>query len=609
MKKLLIIIVLLTLVGSSIAQDVYAVGYYSVGNGTNAALYKNGNRLYIAHHPSYYSRASKVTFNSDGDVYWMVNYYNTNGSLHHSEIQKNNEVLSVPDGFQVVDFYCLNDTLYTVCQTSTSNSVKVGAVLKGDDFMPYWQIGDGIQPAYIYDADVDKRTGIPYFCGYIVTEETNLAAVWKENELYSVCQQQYILDSITSSSAHEISVDNGHVFTQGYLSAEVPGAWIDLRVIWKDNEYFVEVGNTEFLESICAFAGDLYYIYSYPHGWTQVVYKNTSHQELLSNFNGDYANNIYATLSNLYVCGKKHTGENNEYKGCVWKNFEVLQQFANCDCILDIAVDERSIDINNEWYYEIQNADGTITYQHLECQTDTVIENKRPKVIVRSNTQYDRDEITEVTHEYVYEEYGVVYWWNKDLQEFTTLYNFAATQGEEWEIKVGTESIVMHVDTVGFYENEGNTYRMLRVSDENGIFSGDIVSGIGHLTSFFPERLMNRNVNFTVDGMRCYWVTGELRYHNGDECDAIYTKMHGVEEMNGNGFAVYPNPANGVLFVETFHGTSPQGNAEYRITNLMGQTLLQGSIDSENQQIDIANLPTGMFFLTIEGETLKFVKQ
>ena len=225
-------------------------------------------------------------------------------------------------------------------------------------------------------------------------------------------------------------------------------------------------------------------------------------------------------------------------------------------------------------------------------------------MIVRSNTQYDKDGHTEVTHEYVYEENGKVYWWNKDLQEFTTLYDFAAVEGEEWEIKVGTESIVMHVDTVGYYENEGNTYRMLRVSDENGIFSGDIVSGIGHLTSFFPERLMNRNVNFTVDGMRCYWVTGELCYHNGDECDAIYTKLHGVEEMNGNGFAVYPNPANSVLYVEVL----PMGQ-KYQITNLMGQTLLQGYITSENQQIDIANLPAGMYFVSVGEHSVKFVVQ
>ena len=263
----------------------------------------------------------------------------------------------------------------------------------------------------------------------------------------------------------------------------------------------------------------------------------------------------------------------------------------------------------SEWYYEIQNADGTITYQHLECQTDTVIENKRPKVIVRSNTHYDHKESTEVTHEYVYEENGKMYWWNKDLQEFTILYNLNAEVGDQWEIKVGTESLIMHVDAVNNYEYEGKNYRMLSVSDPDDLFSGDIVCGIGHLTSFFPEKLMNRGKNFRVDGLRCYWTDDELLYHNGDDdCDAIHSELHGIDEPTvENEFAVYPNPANGVLFVETFHGTSLQRNAEYRITNLMGQTLLQGNIDSENQQIDIANLPIGMYFLTVEGETIKFV--
>ena len=264
----------------------------------------------------------------------------------------------------------------------------------------------------------------------------------------------------------------------------------------------------------------------------------------------------------------------------------------------------------SEWYYEIQNDNGSVTYQHLECQTDTVIENKRPKVIVRSNTQYDRNEITEVTHEYVYEENGKVYWWNKDLQEFTTLYDLNAEVGDEWEIKVGYESIVMYVDSVGYYENEGERYRMLHVSDENGIFSGDIVCGIGHLTSFFPEKLMNRDKDFRVEGLRCYWMGNELVFKIGDEdCDAIYGELHGVEEMNENGFSVYPNPANGVLVVETCHGASLPTNAEYRIANMMGQTLLQGTINCENQRIDINTLPAGMYFLMVEGETMKFVKR
>ncbi len=274
---------------------------------------------------------------------------------------------------------------------------------------------------------------------------------------------------------------------------------------------------------------------------------------------------------------------------------------------------------NSEWYYEIEWDNGDITYQHLECTGDTVMQGKRPKVIVRSNTHYDREEI-EVTHEYIYEENGIVYWWNKDLEAFTTLYNLNANAGDEWEIKVGTESLTMHVDAVEDYEYEGITYRMLTVSDPEDLFSGDIVCGIGHLTSFFPERLMNRDKNYSVEGIRCYWVDGNLIFKIGEEdCDAIYGELHGMEEIGpstGSGtFTVYPNPTNSVLTIQ--HSTLTTSNAShfnipnssFRITNLMGQTLLQGSINAETQQIDIANLPAGMYFINVGEQTAKFVKQ
>ncbi len=279
---------------------------------------------------------------------------------------------------------------------------------------------------------------------------------------------------------------------------------------------------------------------------------------------------------------------------------------------------QTSMDISGmegaEWYYEILNDDGSTTYQHLECVGDTLIERagKRPKVIVRSNTHYNRDTITEVTHEYVYEENGKVYWWNKDLQEFTTLYDLTANTGDEWEIKVGNESLIMHVDTVESVEYEGNAFTILRVSDVEGLFSGNIVCGIGHLTSFFPERLMTRDKRYRVEGMRCYWINGELVFKYGErDCDEIYIQLHdGVDEngpSTGSGtFAVYPNPAAGVLFVETQNFASLPDQT-YRITNLMGQTLLQGTLTAENQQIDITDLPSGMYFISVDGQTVKFV--
>ena len=81
----------------------------------------------------------------------------------------------------------------------------------------------------------------------------------------------------------------------------------------------------------------------------------------------------------------------------------------------------------------------------------------------------------------------------------------------------------------------------------------------------------------------------------------------GLEEKpTENSFVVYPNPANNVLFVESRRATSLQTQS-YRITNLMGQTLLQGSITAENQQINIENLPAGMYFISMDNQTTKFI--
>ena len=271
---------------------------------------------------------------------------------------------------------------------------------------------------------------------------------------------------------------------------------------------------------------------------------------------------------------------------------------------------EASFPRPSEWYYEIEWENGDITYQHLEYAADTTIGTERPKIIVRTNTIYDRDEHTEVTHEYILERDGKVYWWNKELEEFTTLYDYNAEAGDEWEIKVGTESILVHVDSVGVFEYEGDIRKMLHISDAGNIFNGDIVVGYGHMTSFFPEKLMRRDGDFTINGLRCYWVQDALLYHNGDDCDAIYSENHGVDEdgpSTGSGtLTVYPNPTDGILFVQTLRATSLPDQT-YRITNLMGQTLLQGHISAEIQQINISTLPAGMYFISVDAQTMKFV--
>ena len=310
-----------------------------------------------------------------------------------------------------------------------------------------------------------------------------------------------------------------------------------------------------------------------------------------------------------------YDGTEYAYMRCYLEDGELLYHEGDYDC--DYVPGNQPQQPQFEWYYEIQNEDGSITYQYMYQAGDTIVQDEPTHILVKINTLYDKGLRDEVTHEYVYERDGKLYWWNKSLEEFTVLYDYEAEVGDSWEIKVGTRTLDMHVDAVEEIEYEGRTYRMLRVSDPEDLFSGNIVCGIGHLTSFFPERLMDNGDRMRVEGMRCYWSEGELVFKYGDEdCDAIYSEVHGLEEggpstpSTGSGtagtFTVYPNPTNSILFVETRRATSLPDQT-YHITNLVGQTVLSGNITADNQQINVSSLPQGMYFITIAGETRKFV--
>lgn len=258
-----------------------------------------------------------------------------------------------------------------------------------------------------------------------------------------------------------------------------------------------------------------------------------------------------------------------------------------------------------EWYYELLNDTGEITYQYLSCQGDTTINNKKVKIIVKTNTLYDKESVEE-TEEYIYVEDNKVFWWNQTLEEFTVLYDFGAQVGDYWEIKAGLNSIVVHVDMVGQAEYDGIVYKTLQISDYDDIFGGTIVCTVGHLTSFFPEKMLENKGNYEVNGMRCHWNNGELLFKVGDvDCDYVYENHHiGVDEIAENGFAIYPNPSHDVLFV-----LSDIIEEEYRIINILGEIVQSGKIISENQQIDVSSLTEGIYFITIGSSSTKFLKE
>ena len=62
---------------------------------------------------------------------------------------------------------------------------------------------------------------------------------------------------------------------------------------------------------------------------------------------------------------------------------------------------------------------------------------------------------------------------------------------------------------------------------------------------------------------------------------------------------IYPIPTHGILKVDATY-------ANYRITNLKGQTLMTGTAQG---QIDVSELPAGVYFITIDGNTQKIIIQ
>ena len=494
-----------------------------------------------------------------------------------------------------------SEETYTIANCTVKNMVRVEGNYSAGGIVG--QINDTIASASYVLTNCARNTSSSMVMGF--TYGGGLVGCVGEDPYRDNCQV-YILNSYNRGKVSALAVGGivggnnntrncyvQNVYNTGEVLTEEPAPFGSIAFVqtatdhfsdcyWLDRENYSGVFHGEPLQNSCAFHPT-----SSPTEWQldSVQYGTNDLLEAL-NYGAEAIMAQYPGLTQVRLWQAGTTNSDNGYP--VLGNNTIYHSFFGSD-----------------WYYEILNDDGSVTYQYLECAGDTTINDEPVHIIVKINTLYDKELHDEITHEYIYEHDSKVYWWNKTLQEFTVLYDFGAKAGDEWEIKVGTESIVMHVDTVEQYVYENRVFKLLRVSDPGDIFSGDIVCGIGHLTSFFPERLMNKG--FRVEGIRCFWKDGDLMFQQGNsDCDEIYEEYHTDVDKTDfvDGFRVYPNPTNGLLYVETRHGASLQ---EYRITNMMGQILMTGRIDDEKQQINVSVLPAGVYYLTVGDRTKKFV--
>ncbi|WP_417600959.1 T9SS type A sorting domain-containing protein [Owenweeksia hongkongensis] len=89
-------------------------------------------------------------------------------------------------------------------------------------------------------------------------------------------------------------------------------------------------------------------------------------------------------------------------------------------------------------------------------------------------------------------------------------------------------------------------------------------------------------------------------------CMKITVPNIGIEELPAkNIFSLFPNPATGVINIESTDEQAP----EVHLTNLSGKVVLREKLaQGSHWQIDIHHLPAGYYFINIDGTVSKLVK-
>ncbi|HTL80313.1 MAG TPA: T9SS type A sorting domain-containing protein, partial [Bacteroidia bacterium] len=116
-----------------------------------------------------------------------------------------------------------------------------------------------------------------------------------------------------------------------------------------------------------------------------------------------------------------------------------------------------------------------------------------------------------------------------------------------------------------------------------------------------------------------YTVTGQATDNGsptGESEGSVYIRTHydvsldGIQELNANGFRVYPNPANDHLSIDLANNAG----ADVQIINTLGQTMFSSHISGTHTEIITSSLDNGIYFLSLKNadgsvKTVKFVKQ
>ncbi len=125
---------------------------------------------------------------------------------------------------------------------------------------------------------------------------------------------------------------------------------------------------------------------------------------------------------------------------------------------------------------------------------------------------------------------------------------------------------------------------------------------------FRNDTLLNNDTseNLTINVSGYYWVvvTNEA---NGcsTASDSVYVKVTGINQLSaiGSQLSIYPNPFNGTIFIQINSSAQDVKDWNLQVTDMLGRMVYSKWSLDYNNDIDLSNLSSGVYFITVINKT------
>ncbi len=282
------------------------------------------------------------------------------------------------------------------------------------------------------------------------------------------------------------------------------------------------------------------------------------------------------------------------------------------------------------WHYTEGRAfSGRIDYLQITVEKDTLIKGLNCKKITKNRDLFCsfHEEV-----EYAYESGNQIHLYNPDFDQFQVLYDFNLVAGDkiyypvlDSNTNIGSgirelDSMVLTINSVNTVTINGRSlkrqYASLTYRGELPQYSSFqrnliITEGIGSDSYFFyyeRESDWSCDGNYSM-GLRCYEDSYLGFYETGiaDSCTEAYDPI-GLKENGASPVKIElsPNPAKRQIHLS---GLEQSSLYPYRLSDFKGSLLKKGKLKGPEPQINIQDLKPGLYFLNINGTSIRFLKE